>query len=236
MTFFRARLVLLLLPLVLAACAAPAPQVAVSSQQLSAIRTVAVVRAPEPEGYTVINLGHPGIAFGVIGGAVAASDMKQKSDQLSSALRAQGGGFTTKLADLMVLRLAAAGYDARVEDAPWQMEEGRQRLDFEKIHSDADVVLVLSPQIVGFVARGMTSDYLPSLTVVATLLDRQKQQIYRGYHSYGYTPKQEGWKAAAPRTTFPNFDALMADPVATAAALRVAGNAIADSVAGDLRK
>ena len=64
----------------------------------------------------------------------------------------------------------------------------------------------------------------------------RKRQLYRGYHAAGWTPKAEGWKVSSAKVTFSNFDALMADPRASAAALSDAADAIATSIAGDLHK
>ena len=115
--------------------------------------------------------------------------------------------------------------------------DGRFKLPFEKINSTADAVLIISPTVIGFIATGVTSDYLPTITVVATLVGKdRKEQLYRGFHSSGWAPKADGWKVSRPRSTYANFDALMADPKASAAALTEAGDAIAESVSGDLQR
>lgn len=219
-------------------CAAPAPKIDAQGAGLSPIKTVAVVTSPEPPAYTVVNLGHPGLAFGIVGGAVAAADMKAKQDRLSEALRARGTAINGKLAELVASRLAASGYEARVEDAPWKESQGNYRLEVEDLQATtADAVLVLSPMLVGFVATGMTSDYLPTVRLTATLFGKgAREPLYRGYHAAGWTPNQAGWKTAPARKTFANFDALMADPSATADALRASGDSVAESVADDLRR
>jgi hypothetical protein len=103
--------------------------------------------------------------------------------------------------------------------------------------TSADAVLVLSPMLVGFVATGMTSDYLPTVRLTAILLGKdRKDPLYRGYHAAGWAPSQAGWKTAPARKTFSNFDALMADPAATADALRASGDSVAESVVEDLRR
>jgi len=219
------------------ACAGPVPQIAASSSQLQGTRTVAVVRPPEPRTYTVMNFGHPGMAFGLIGGLVASSDMATKQDRLTTAFKADHAAVCGHLAEEVAAKLAAAGYEARVIDAPWAEVEGRYQLPFDKIEADADAVVVLSPTIIGFIATGITSDYLPTLTTVVTMLGKdRKAQMYRGFHAYGWTPKADGWRSTAPKTTFANFDALMGDTSASLRALDAGGTAIAESIAADLRR
>jgi hypothetical protein len=205
--------------------------------KMSAIRSVAVIRAPEPKTYTVMNLGHPGMAFGIIGGLAAAGDQMAKQDRLSAAFKAQRAAFTDHLAGELVGRLVASGYDARLEPSQWKEVNGGFQPALDELNFSADAVLVISPRIVGFVATGPMSDYLPTMAVVIGLWSpTSKDLLYRGYHAYGWTPKAEGWKSSVPTKSFTNFDALMSDTRAAEAALRDAGAAISQIVISDLRK
>lgn len=222
----------------LAACAGPVPKVDAAASKLATIKTVAVIRAPEPKTYAVMNFGHPGMAFGLVGGLIAAADQSAKQDRVSAAFKSQGAKVNGNLAEQLVTRLQASGYDARIEDGPWEEADGGYKLAFDKIDSTADAVLVASPAVVGFVATGAVSDYMPTMTVVASLFlgKERKNPLYRGFHSYGWAPKAEGWKNSAPKKTFANFDAVMADTKSAQTALDDAGTRLAESVAGDLRR
>jgi hypothetical protein len=73
--------------------------------------------------------------------------------------------------------------------------------------------------------------------LAATLLGKdRKEPIYRGFHVYGWAPKNDGWKRIPPRTTFPNFQAIISNTKAAADALNEAGVAVAKSVSTDLRR
>ena len=218
----------------LAGCGAM-PKVDSDRTRLSTIHTVAVIRAPEPKTYTILNMSHPGMMFGLIGGIAAEMDAQSKQETLSKAYREQGVHVTTSLAESIANRLKAAGYDARAEDGPWVEKEGKQTLEFEAIRSDADAVLVAAPALVGFVAPHMGSDYYPTITAVATVLGKdRKQKLYVGYHASGWQMTREGWRNSPAAVTYPNFSDIMADTKASAASLDAAAAAIAASIVQDL--
>ena len=231
-------LLLVVVVAMLAACAGPVAKIDSSPIALAKVKTIAVIRTPEPKTYTVMNFGHPGMAFGLIGGLIAASDQSSKQDQLTAALKKLDLAPTsTSLADSIAAQLTRVGFEAKVEDGPWVETDGKFQLTFDQINSSADTVLVVSPTIVGFVATGATSDYLPTITAIVTLLGKdRKETLYRGFHACGWQPKAEGWKYSATKTTFSNFDALMADPEKTAGALRDVSAEIAMTVADDLKR
>ena len=221
---------------VLAGCGAM-PKVDSDPAKLSAIKTVAVIRAPEPKGYTILNLSHPGMLFGLVGGLVAAADAQSKQETLSKAYREQGTRVSATLAQRIAEALQRQGYDARVEDAPWVEKEGKNTLEFAAIRSDADAVLVASPSIVGFVAPNMGADYYPTITAAVTLLGKdRKEKLYLGFHASGWEMKREGWRNTPAAVTYPNFTDLMADTKASAASLEAAAAAIAATIAADLRR
>lgn len=230
---------LTIVPLVclISACVGPVPKIDSSPAQLAPIRTIAVIQPPEPKEYTVLFLGHPGMAFGIVGGIIAANDQIGKQERLSRALRDQGTAVSAKLAAKVAAELLRSGYDARVEEAPWEEVEGRFKLPYEKIQSAADAVLVISPTTVGFVATGVTSDYMPTIWMGANLLGKdRKEPLYRGFHATGWQPKGEGWKFTPPSKGFANFDELMANTSASGGSLEEAAGLIAATVVSDLKR
>jgi hypothetical protein len=220
----------------LAACSA-VPTVPSKPEVLARIQTVAVIRPPATKTYTVLYIGHPGTGFGLIGGLIAAGDMSSKQDRLTEALNKEKLSVPSGLAENIAERLSQQGFQATVEDGPWEAKDGNSKLDFDKIQSSADAVLVILPTVVGFVATHLGSDYFPTVMVVATLLDKdRKTQLYRGYHASGWEQKREGWKYTPADTSFANFNALMLEPAKTADSLVDAANAVSITIAGDLVK
>ncbi len=184
---------ILVLAALLGACAGPVPKIDATEASLARISTITVIRPPEPKKYVVANLGHPGMAFGLIGGIIAGLDMNSKQDQITAALRKENISVHAGLADGLVGRLTAEGYRVTAADGPWEEHEGRYTLKFDQIQADTDAVLVIVPTIVGFVDGGFVAStsgsYVPTIASVVTLLDRDHKTIlYRGYHVTGWKP------------------------------------------------
>lgn len=223
----------------LAGCAAPVPKIDAAPSAIASVKTIAVIRSPEPNTYTVMNFGHPGFALGAIGGAMVASDQQSKQERLTKAIKEKSPApMSTALAESIASQLARSGFEVKVQDGPWYLKaDGNYRIEFEKIQSDADAVLVVEPTMVGFIATSALSDYTPTLRAVATLVGRdRKQELYRGYHATGWLPYQEGWRTRPAKAGFPNFDQLMADPAKTAGALSEAAAQLGETVAEDLKR
>ena len=220
----------------LAACAGPVPKIDASTEKLAAIKTISVIRPPEPKTYDVMNFGHPGIAFGVIGGAIAASDQANKKNILNASYREKKLAINSKLADSIAERLNSSGYEAVVEEGPWEEVDGKFKLSFDKIASTADGVLVVTPTLEGFIAT-TTQDYMPTVAVGVILLGKdRKEQLYKGFHSSGWAPMAKGWRITPANVTFRNFDAIIQDTKASSEALANAAIAIGQTVSTDLEK
>ena len=221
----------------LVGCVGPVAKIDAVPERLAAVKSIAVVRVPEPKTYTVWNMGHPGMAFGLVGGLIAAADQSNKQDTLSKAYQQQGTAVNQTLISKVSARLKEEGYEVTEQDGPWVEKDNAYTLPFDKIETHADAVLVVSPTIVGFVSPPQEGSYLPTITSVVTLLgpDRTKP-LYRGYHAAGWVPKQEGWHQTEAKTKYPDFAALMNDTLASAHALEISAADIASSVTKDLRR
>ena len=217
-----------------AACAAPPlKNIDVTPPALSHIRSVAVIRPPEMKIYAVINLGHPGRYLGLFGQLAAGSNKIDMEAKLAQALEPQKLSIHSALADNLAANLSRLGFEARTEDGQWKLEG---KIYVLGNHPDADAVVVISTRVVGFVAEGANTDYVPTILAMATLSDRSQTVIYRRYHAAGYHPNEEGWRHTSANVTFPNFESLMASPVKTGDSLNAAASAIASTIAADLRR
>lgn len=230
-------LLFLAIGIILAGCAGPVPKIDSSPSALAKIHSIAVIRSPEPGTYIFLNIGS-GVPLGLAGGLVAAGDNMGKQDQLTLAVKRQNPSPTSSyLADGIANQLASLGFDARVEDGPWEESDGKFKFDFDKINSSADAVLVVTPTMVGFIAEGFAGSYLPTIIAGAKLLGKDRKEImYQGFHATGWRPRADGWRYTPSRITFVNFDDLMSDPKKTADVLSAAASNIAGTVAEDLRR
>src|SRR4029453_18070611 len=66
------------------------------------IRVVGVIVVAPTAEYTVANLGHPGQAFGLIGAAIAISDMQSKTTEFTAAAKARGLDVATSFQERLV--------------------------------------------------------------------------------------------------------------------------------------
>lgn len=220
--------------ILLAGCSVP--RVEATQGSLSKIGTLAVIIPPEPKTIGVADFGHPGMAFGLIGAAATTADLKAKESRITAAMKSEKLELSPQLVDRVVGGLNAAGYRARAETGPWREIDGKLQLRYEEIQSSADAVLVLIPSA-GFLSPNLAADFLPSVHVIAVLLDKdRKTQLYRGFHASGWKPNGDGWRSTPARVTYPNFDAVMQSPPATAASIKEGVDAVAATVVADLRR
>ncbi|MCL2020873.1 MAG: hypothetical protein FWG81_01915 [Betaproteobacteria bacterium] len=217
-------------------CASPVPKIDISPNTLTNVKTVAVIRSPEPKTYTVYDFFHLGRAFGFIGGMIAIADQYKKQELLTQAIKEKNETPTSDtLAQSIATQLAYQGFDAKVEEGSWEEIDNGFKIEFEKITSNADAILVVAPTTIGFISTSATSGYLPTITAVLTLFgEDRKEPLYRGFHATGWLPNAGGWRYSPPKVTFSDFGTLMSDPEKAATALSDAASGIAVTVAEDL--
>jgi len=230
----------------LSACATKVPPVAASPAELSKIHSIAVVRPPEPKTYRLSNLNHPAgsalSGFGplgiLVGSAVATADMSAKQNRLNQAFKDQRLTISSDLAAKTADELAKRGFAVRVYDGPWKEVNGEWKIEADELASTADAVLVMVPDTVGFIANPpYVNDYAPTIWAWARLLGSdRKQVVYQGFHAVGFKPASSSWKYLSSTGGFKDFDALMVDTEAAAESLGDAAQAIAVSIAEDLKR
>ena len=234
----RSKALLAALALVaLAGCATP-EKVALNKEAAGEVDTVTLVVAPDPKKYTISNLAHPGLMFGLVGGAIAAADQANKENRFARIAHSEKFSVSSALAKAVEQKLVAAGYKVRLQDGQWEEKDGKLSLQADKFPAEAGAILVVSPTIVGFVA-GYTdkTHYLPTIHAAATLLGKdRKTALYKGFHSTGWQPNGEAWRHTKAQKTFADFDALVAQPKESTAALELSAEAISTSIAEDLRR
>src|SRR4051812_44318972 len=174
----------LLVVVLLAGCASAPETVPLDASARASIRTIAIVQPPEPRTYSVVNMGNPALAFALVGGIFVAADQDQKQAKLYRAMQFEKFSVKTVLAGTLESRLRAAGYETKVVEGAWEEREGRRYLRSDLSSLGADAILVVVPLTAGFVAAGPTSDYVPSLTVLARILTPDgHNELYRAFHA-----------------------------------------------------
>src|SRR3954470_13466099 len=116
---FTALLAAVLPALLLTACASAPQTVELASDTRAAIKTVAIIVPPEPKQYAVVNMGHPGLALGLLGGFFVAADQDTKQAKFYQAMQFQKFSVKSMLSAALAQKMAEAGYQAKVLDGPW---------------------------------------------------------------------------------------------------------------------
>ena len=179
------------------------------------------------------------MAFGLVGGLVAAGDMKAKQEALAKAYAKQGVMVSAHLVAQVEKKLLSMGYQTRIEDARWKVNEvGDRKLDLDKVESRSDAVLFVGTRVIGFVAPKPFADYVPSIWAVAEIYGADRAQpMYTGFHAYGWRPvSNHEWRWTEAPVSFADFDKLIQDSKASSEALMIAAETIAAGVAADMAR
>jgi len=178
----------MLAALALSGCGASVP-VKVGQQSLSGIRTVAIVKVPEPREYTVIDKGSPAGAMGAVGGAAIAMEANKNQKGLLGALARTKFSFADELTAELQATLRKLGYQTKVVSA--------QRSDPHKLlgeysaltTSNDDAVLDVSTKGAGYATQHwLTSPFWrPEAHVEVALYSRNAGElVYDESFMYGY--------------------------------------------------
>lgn len=221
----------------MAACAGSRQAVQLDPHSAASVRTIAIVLPPEPRTYAFVNMGNPALALTLVGGIFVAADQDDKEARLHHAMLVEKFSLKRRLGGRLKASLEAAGYRTRLVDGTWEERGGRLVLRPDLVPDGADAILVVVPLTTGFVSRGGGDDYVPTVTVLARLLSRDgTTELYRAFHAYGWQPRAEGWRFSPASGAFSDFQAVLASPAASAAALAEGADAVAGSIAKDLRR
>ncbi len=224
------------LALLLAACASPRATVDLAPQTQARLHTLAIVMPPRTHAYAVVDTANPLVALTLVGGIFVAAEQDRKEALFYQAMQSQKFSFEATLGAALESGLAAAGYRATPLEGVWENRGGRYFLRPE-LAGSVDAILVVVPLTTGFVAGGPMADYVPTVTVLARLLSPDgKTELYRAFHASGWQPRAQGWRFTPASKSFSGFDALVAAPAASAAALAEGAAAVSATIARDLSR
>jgi hypothetical protein len=266
---------LFVMPFLMAGCASlqSVPEMEMAPDALNNVKTIALMPSPEPEVYFYgIVIKNENIIFGltsVLTGSIGAAALSwglennrlAKQWEIDQILQKNvATPFTVILSEGIASELQARGFDGRIEQGPWQMgENGLNVIQFDDIESEADAVLVIGHETIGFIDDSSTKvmkirnrpgipptvirtkAVRPVIMVNVSLLGRDRKTVlYRGFHAAGWRPVTpnrkiiKGWRFSPAQDSFEDFDALKADPAKMVSALRNAANEIVTSIVNDL--
>ncbi len=97
---------------------------------------------------------------------------------------------------------------------------------------------MIKPTVVGFMADGAdgAEGYRPTVVAIVTLLGREREVLYRGFHACGWQPLGEGWRRTGVNLVYASYADIQARPEQAAAALAGAASGVAMSVAHDFKR
>lgn len=238
----RSAYLLGLVPGILMLVGCGAAPVQVDREALAGIRTIAIIEAPEPAQYTVINKGSPLAGAGAIGGAfMAMSARKDEKGLLGAMARTQFSLRDQLMRDLQAT-LRARGYQTRVvnvqREKPGALLDDYANLPVEGAEGILDVVIANA----GYATQHwMTSSHWrPEARVFVGLYSRPSAKVvYRETFMYGYhNPLMSGTNVDAPETyRFADKAAMEAsDDPTLVGGLKDASKSIAGRIADQLTR
>lgn len=214
----------------LVACAA-APEIPYDKTVAAQVKTIAIITPRFPDGPNVILASTIGRSFGLIGDLIDAAMQANRESQFKSLLERQNFSMADEFLKQLGDDLQAEGYT--VVTVP----VARDKADFLAQYpaAQADAYLDLVAIGYGYVAAGIKSSlpYRPILAVRARLVKSQDSSVLM-QDAVVYNPigPFDHWVTIAPDKSqqFPDFDALIADPVHAVSGLETAADQTARTI------
>lgn len=214
---------------------------ALTREEAANIHSVTVVQNRGTEEYRTLIVANPAMAFGLIGGMIAAAETSAKSARLTQALDPTRTRLRERLATQLVEVLTHDVYEVETElrDTPKNAGDTKPATGDVLKKGNTDAVLSTTMSA-GYVSVGPGMPYVPSVRVevIATRV-ATGAVIYQNTFAYGYTVGESDRAVhlnADDRYRFDNIDALVDRADEARDGLIDGVNAIAERVAVDLRK
>lgn len=176
------------------------------------ISVVCIIEPNVLSEYRVVNAGHPGNYFGLIGGLIALADAQIKTSEFSAAAIKAGLDVTPEFRRLIIAGVDKRGYKAKVIAA--ERRQGGGFVDrYDALDSECDAY-VDAIVFAGYIAPSPTADYFPSVGANVRVVKRRTGEIvYRDAIAYGYSSGATNIVqiTADPQYRFKDFAALMAN-------------------------
>lgn len=215
--------------------------VALRSDAIKKIKTVALISVSEPQTYAANDFGNPGSMFGAIGGAVAGMSSANAGKNLEQIAQDAGYKAGEDMTRSMQDQLVKAGYAVSVVKVARE-KSGELLSTYEGVNSGgADVIMDLAIQTIGYATEHpmFSPHWRPASIVNVALVDsRTHEKLYAEKFMYGYhNPFMSGTNLDAPVTFhFRNKDSLFADSNILVDGMQDSVNAVTRKVAGNLLK
>lgn len=200
------------------------------------IKTIAMLEPAYSGEYVVANLGHPGMAFGLIGGLVAVADIKSKTNYFNELMKAQNFRIVDEFKDSLTQELQNVGYTVKLLKV--EREKPKFLDSYDSLDKDVDAYLDLGFGA-GYFSASATDDYIPTVRSGARLVRRGSNDIiYQDIVSYGYEMRAvEAVSIPADKEyCFRNYDALIKEPDRAIDGMRKGVPLVTKRIAQDLAK
>jgi len=210
-----------------------------------AIKSITLIRPPEPREYVTMNKGSALGAFGAIGGALMALESRQNDKGLLGALARTKFSFSEQFTQDLSAALNAGGYRVVMATADRGSRPDKLLEDYTAIWAadgTTEAALDVSVAYVGYSAEHfmLSPHWRPDVMVYASLVLRASgERLYEERIMYGYHNMfMSAAKLDAPKEyQFADQDALnAADDATLINGLKDASQRIASHIAQNMRK
>lgn len=213
------------------------PRQAFNKEAQKDIKTIGLIEPAFSGEYTVNNLGHPGLSFGLVGGLVAAAHMQSQTSEFTVKAKDTKFDAAAEFYAELEKYLVASGYTVK------RVPVKRPKVDWLQSYAglDPEVDAYLDPVLlyVGYLCASATTPYLPAVNVKARLVKRADSEIlYSELVSYGYQApgRQAVSITSEQKYQFPDFSDLKENVPLAGEGLKVGLPMVADRIGGDLKR
>ncbi|MES2933909.1 MAG: hypothetical protein V4805_10535 [Pseudomonadota bacterium] len=201
------------------------------------IKTIAILEPATLGEIDIVNLGHPGLGFGLIGAMIAGADRSAKTDEFTKMAKEKLFDYVSEYKSNLTKALENVGYTVTTIPVKRTSSTG-----FMKSYGDLDPSVDAYLDIglmCGFFSASATADYIPTVRSEVRLIKRKtKEVLYQEIVSYGYDAKflEAISIPADEKYYFKDFVALKGNADAAIVGLRTGLPLVADQIANDIRQ
>lgn len=218
-------------------CATKFEKQTFNSEAAANIKKITVPHWNDQDEYKAIVVNHPGNSFGLIGAVIVMTDTAAKTKQLNAALNPDKTRLTEAFYGKALPGLKQLGYDVIAVPAKRTDKSDDVKETVRKAQGqDASLMLDFNA---AYLAAGASTDYYPSVTLMAELTDSKSQAtLYKEAYHYGYNngDKNVVHLEAAADCKFKDINALTADIDKTRACLTASVDVLVKQIVADLKK